>query len=292
MSRVEPRLRAMTPIIQVVLLGVAQDAGLPQAGCDCVNCATARALGRHPCVVSLGIIDHTQQTFWMVDATPDFPQQLQMLRERAPGATFAGLILTHAHMGHYTGLIHLGREAMDIRDITLWCSCKMRAFLRANAPWAGLLNDGNVTPREIIDGEPFALSKGVSVLPYQVPHRAEFTDTYAFLFSGDRQRLFYCPDIDSWDGLTFDIDNTLKAGDTVLLDGSFFSEEELPNRDMALIPHPLVTDTVGRYANKPYDLVLIHLNHTNPIWRASPQQEWIMSQNAVVGERGQAWMLA
>ena len=292
MSRVEPRLRAMTPIIQVVLLGVAQDAGLPQAGCDCVNCVTARALGRHPCVVSLGIIDHTQQTFWMVDATPDFPQQLQMLRERAPGATFAGLILTHAHMGHYTGLIHLGREAMDIRDITLWCSCKMRAFLRANAPWAGLLNDGNVTPREIIDGEPFALSKGVSVLPYQVPHRAEFTDTYAFLFSGDRQRLFYCPDIDSWDGLTFDIDNTLKAGDTVLLDGSFFSEEELPNRDMALIPHPLVTDTVGRYANKPYDLVLIHLNHTNPIWRASPQQEWIMSQNAVVGERGQAWMLA
>ena len=195
-------------------------------------------------------------------------------------------------MGHYTGLIHLGREAMDIRDITLWCSSKMRAFLRANAPWAGLLNDGNVTPREIIDGEPFALSKGVSVLPYQVPHRAEFTDTYAFLFSGDRQRLFYCPDIDSWDGLTFDIDNTLKAGDTGLLDGSFFSEEELPHRDMALIPHPLVTDTVGRYANKPYDLVLIHLNHTNPIWRASPQQEWIMSQNAVVGERGQAWMLA
>ena len=282
----------MTPIIQVVLLGVAQDAGLPQAGCDCVNCVTARALGRHPCVVSLGIIDHTQQAFWMVDATPDFPQQLQMLRERAPGATFAGLILTHAHMGHYTGLIHLGREAMDIRDISLWCSSKMRAFLRANAPWAALLNDGNVTPREIIDGEPFALSKGVSVLPYQVPHRAEFTDTYAFLFSGDRQRLFYCPDIDSWDGLTFDIDNTLKAGDTVLLDGSFFSEEELPNRDMALIPHPLVTDTVGRYANKPYDLVLIHLNHTNPIWRASPQQEWIMSQNAVVGERGQAWMLA
>ena len=282
----------MTPIIQVVLLGVAQDAGLPQAGCDCVNCGTARDAGLNPCVVSLGIIDHAQQVFWMVDATPDFPQQLQMLRERAPGATFAGLILTHAHMGHYTGLIHLGREAMDVRDITLWCSSKMRAFLRANALWAGLLNDGNVTPREIIDGEPFALSKGVSVLPYQVPHRAEFTDTYAFLFSGDRQRLFYCPDIDSWDGLTFDIDNTLKAGDTVLLDGSFFSEEELPHRDMALIPHPLVTDTVGRYANKPYDLVLIHLNHTNPIWRASPQQEWIMSQGAVVGERGQAWTLA
>ena len=243
-------------------------------------------------MVSLGIIDHTQQAFWIVDATPDFPQQLQMLRERAPGATFAGLILTHAHMGHYTGLIHLGREAMDIRDITLWCSSKMTAFLSANAPWAGLLTDGNVTPREIIDGEPFSLSEGISVLPYQVPHRAEFTDTYAFLFSGDRQRLFYCPDIDSWDGLTFDIDNTLKAGDTVLLDGSFFSEEELPHRDMTLIPHPLVTDTVGRYANKPYDLVLIHLNHTNPIWTASPQKEWIVSQGAVVGERGQAWMLA
>ena len=261
----------MASTIQVVLLGVAQDAGLPQAGCDCANCVTARTVGRNPCVVSLGIIDHTQQAFWMVDATPDFPQQLQMLRERAPGATFAGLILTHAHMGHYTGLIHLGREAMDIRDITLWCSSKMTAFLRANAPWAGLLTDGNVAPREIRDGEPFSLSEGISVLPCQVPHRAEFTDTYAFLFSGDRQRLFYCPDIDSWDGLTFDIENTLKAGDTALLDGSFFSEEELPHRDMALIPHPLVTDTVRRYANKPYDLVLIHLNHTYPIWSASPQ---------------------
>ena len=278
----------------LIVLGTAQDAGVPQAGCLKACCDWARSdPSRRRLPACLGIVDPRNRKRWIIDCTPSFPEQLALLdRHSDPDWGLAGIFLTHAHMGHYTGLIHLGREAMDIRDITLWCSSKMRAFLRANAPWAGLLNDGNVTPREIIDGEPFALSKGVSVLPYQVPHRAEFTDTYAFLFSGDRQRLFYFPDIDSWDGLTFDIDNILKAGDTVLLDGSFFSEEELPHRDMALIPHPLVTDTVGRYANKPYDLVLIHLNHTNPIWRASPQQEWIMSQGAVVGERGQAWMLA
>ena len=50
----------MVAKVEVLLLGVAQDAGLPQAGCDCVNCSDARTRAYDPCVVSLGIIDHVQ----------------------------------------------------------------------------------------------------------------------------------------------------------------------------------------------------------------------------------------
>ena len=278
--------------IEAVLLGVAQDAGLPQAACDCVNCSTARIHGHHPYVVSIGIIDHTEQRYWMVDASPDFPMQLQMLRERAPRATFAGLILTHAHMGHYTGLVHLGRESMDIRGLGLWCSRAMQDFLCSNAPWARLLDDGNVVPQEIRHQQTFMLGSEVEVTPWRVPHRAEFTDTYAFLLRGAGRQVFYCPDIDSWDGLTLDLDSILAAGDVALMDGSFFSADELTHRDITLVPHPVVSDTVNRYGSQAFTLILVHLNHTNPLWRPGHALTWLEGHGVAVGRRGQVWTLS
>ena len=47
----------------------------------------------------------------MIDATPDFAEHLHLLTNNNERA-LKGIFITHAHIGHYTGLMHLGREVM------------------------------------------------------------------------------------------------------------------------------------------------------------------------------------
>ncbi len=138
--------------IEAILLGTAQDGGLPQAGCYCVRCAAARA---NPALrqwaACLGLVDYSTRQSWLIDATPDFREQLDALHRIAPDCPLAGIILTHAHTGHYAGLIHLGREAWGTRDMPVYASPRMADFLRRNAPWSQLVALGNVElrPRDL-----------------------------------------------------------------------------------------------------------------------------------------------
>ena len=106
---------------KAILLGLAQDGGVPQAGCYCPNCDRAR---RDPTqrqlVACLGLVDHTTGQSWLIDATPDFRVQLHTLHQFAPDCVLAGIILTHAHIGHYTGLIHLGPEVMNVSGMPVY----------------------------------------------------------------------------------------------------------------------------------------------------------------------------
>ena len=68
-------------MIEAILLGIAQDAGVPQLGCACARCLAAHAdptLVRH--AVSLGLIHRASGRTWLVDATPDIRPQLHRLR--------------------------------------------------------------------------------------------------------------------------------------------------------------------------------------------------------------------
>ena len=65
----------------------------------------------------------------MIDTTPDFREQLALLHRSAPGCRLAGILLTHAHMGHYTGLIQLGREAWNTQRMPVYAPPRMAAFL-------------------------------------------------------------------------------------------------------------------------------------------------------------------
>ncbi|MCB0599928.1 MAG: hypothetical protein KDC28_01820, partial [Saprospiraceae bacterium] len=64
----------------LVVLGVAQDAGYPQANCQKSCCAPA---WEHPAnrrfVSCLGLVDPASGQRWIFDATPDFPDQLHLL---------------------------------------------------------------------------------------------------------------------------------------------------------------------------------------------------------------------
>jgi pyrroloquinoline quinone biosynthesis protein B len=279
--------------LEALLLGVAQDAGVPHIGCDCPTCALARHdPRRRQLPVSLALIDHRAETGWVIDATPAFPEQLAMLQEYAPRCRLAGVLLTHAHIGHYTGLMYLGREALNSRAMPVYASAALCAYLTANGPWSQLVALGNISLQTITPAVSIALSERLRVTPLLVPHRAEFSDTMAYLVRGPARSLFFCPDVDHWEGWPHSLPRMLETVDIALLDGTFFSAAELPGRDLTEIPHPLVQTAVAQLAGTPAHIRFIHLNHSNPLFHAGAERRWLEGQRMTIGVAGERFVLA
>lgn len=256
----------------VVVLGIAQDGGVPQAGTFADPRWDDPSATRH--VVSLGIVDPRSGKRWMIDATPDFRRQLLALHRASGGAprpVVDGVFLTHAHIGHYTGLMFLGKESIGARGVPAHAMPRMAEFLRANGPWSQLVSLGNIELRPLVDGEPVVLADDLRVTPIVVPHRGEFSETVAFRIDGPRRSVLWLPDIDSWrewDALGTRIEDAVAAVDVAYLDATFFANGEIPGRDMSGFPHPFIADTLARLAPLPASerakVRFIHLNHTNP----------------------------
>jgi len=214
-------------------------------------------------VSAVGLVDPDADAHWLLDAGPDFPAQEHLL----PGR-LAGVLPTHAHIGHYTGLVHLGREVMGASEVPVWVMPRMRAFLENNGPWDQLVRLGNVALKTLTDGVEVVLSPQLKVTPVAVPHRDEYSETVGFVVQGPRRRVLYLPDIDKWDRWDRPIESLVRSVDRAWLDGTFYDGDELPGRDMSEIPHPFIVETMGRLSPMaPVDRAkvhFLHLNHTNP----------------------------
>jgi pyrroloquinoline quinone biosynthesis protein B len=261
----------------ILVLGTAQDGGLPQIGCTEPCCEAARA---HPerarRVTSLLIADPRSGQRWLLDASPDLAEQVELARghpatrkvEGARPALFDGVFLTHAHMGHYAGLLDLGREAYGAHGLPVHASARMRAFLEQNGPWSLLVQTGAIELSTIAPGESIQLAPGLTLTALSVPHRDEFSDTLAFIVRGPSRSALYLPDIDQWERLERPLEEILAEVDVALLDGTFYDERELPGRDRAQFPHPPIEATLERLSAAPLELrarvLFTHLNHTNP----------------------------
>ena len=270
------RTRAASAEPYVLVLGTAQDGGLPQIGCQRECCRAARAeAGRRRLVTSLLLVDPRQGRRWLFDATPDLAAQVERARAHAapsaPGRPplFDGIFLTHAHVGHYAGLLALGREAYASEPTTTYASAAMREFLTDNGPWSLLLQAQHLELVTLVPEASVALAPDLRVTPILVPHRGEFSDTLAFRIEGPRRTLLYLPDIDKWERWETPIESALARVDVALLDGTFFDAGELPGRDMAAIPHPFVVESLARFATLPPSarakVRFTHLNHSNPL---------------------------
>jgi pyrroloquinoline quinone biosynthesis protein B len=267
--------------VRAVVLGAAQDAGVPQLGCPCARCTAARSdPARVRRAAALGLVAADGRAF-LLDATPDIRFQAPLLPR------LDGLLLTHGHIGHYAGLIHLGREAMAARRLPVWGTARMLSFLRANAPWELLVRLGNVELHEAVPGAPIRLAHGLTVEPVAVTHRAEYTDTVGYLVRGPAASLLYVPDVDVWD---FDLRGLVGAVDAALLDGTFFSPEELPPARWREVGHPPIAATLdllaaGGLAGR---VRFTHLNHTNPAWDpTSAAAHRIADAGAAVAREGE-----
>jgi len=283
---------------RLVVLGTVQDGGLPHAACACSRCDRARREpGARRLVASLALYDPDGETVVLVDATPDVREQLDRVAalrgRKTPGVDRApvdGVLLTHAHVGHYLGLAYFGFEAIHTRGLAVHCTPAMAEFLRSNAPWSQLVRLENILLREIVPGEVQRITASVSVTAIDVPHRNEFADTVALLFRGPRSTVLYVPDTDSWPAWDPPLLDILQDVDVAILDGTFFSVDELPGRDIASIGHPLITETMDllqeRVRAGTLRVHFTHLNHSNPaLDEAGPARRALESRGFhVLGE--------
>jgi pyrroloquinoline quinone biosynthesis protein B len=252
-----------------IVLGIAQDGGVPHAGCHQALCEEARRdPSKRRLVASLGLLDPAAGKRFLIDATPDFAAQMELL-----GGLPDAILLTHAHIGHYLGLAQLGREVLGARKVPVYATPSMAKFLRENGPWKRLVGLENIALNELPPGASVQLTPSLKVTAIKVPHRDEDSDTVAFLIEGPRKKLLWLPDIDKWEKWDRKIEEMLEdPALTAFVDGSFFSSDEIPGRSQAEIPHPLVPETMARFgANPPHGrLFFVHLNHTNRLlWDAA-----------------------
>jgi pyrroloquinoline quinone biosynthesis protein B len=271
----------------LIILGNVQDGGSPHIGCkkDC-----CKYLFTHPDperkVVSLGIIDPENKKSFIFEATPDFPAQLKNLQQHCPFSTKEtpdGIFLTHAHIGHYTGLMYLGKEAMNSKNISVYAMPRMKIFLEQNGPWSQLVKINNIDLQPLENNKPVILTPHLTVTPFKVPHRDEYSETVGYIIEGPNKKVLFIPDIDKWEKWDTDIIATIAKVDYAFIDGTFYDGEEISNRNISEIPHPFIIESMNKFKSlspaEKNKIYFIHFNHTNPALIADSKQSKIILEN-------------
>ncbi len=284
--------------VSLLILGVAQDGGKPQVANPNDPAWTNPALTR--LAASLAVIDHRDESpkRWLFDATPDFKQQLQHLDRFAPTSQpigLHGIFLTHAHIGHYTGLMLLGHESAGAKGVPVYAMPKMASFLSSNGPWDQLVRLNNIELQPLSEKDAVNLAENLSVTAFKVPHRQEYSEVVGFRVAGPQRSAIYLPDIDSWeqwDAWGVRIEELIEANDLLFLDATFYANGEIPGRDMSGFPHPMVSHSMQRWRDLPgaekAKVHFIHINHTNPLHDADSVASHTVTDNGFkVAHEGQ-----
>ncbi|MDT0559256.1 MBL fold metallo-hydrolase [Ichthyenterobacterium sp. W332] len=259
----------------ITVLGIAQDAGFPQINCDKMCCSSYyKGYETKKLVSCLGLVDLEAKKKYIFDATPDFTEQIQGLKviHLDNGNVIDGVFLTHAHIGHYTGLMYLGFEALGGDNIPVYAMPRMKDYLETNGPWSQLVSFKNIDLKPLKNDSTIRLCSNLKVTPILVPHRDEFSETVGYKIEGPNKKALFIPDIDKWQKWDKNIIEEVKKVDYAFLDASFFRDGEL-ERDMSKIPHPFTTETTSLFENESIEtkskIHFIHFNHTNPAIRDS-----------------------
>ncbi|NER17736.1 MBL fold metallo-hydrolase [Spongiivirga citrea] len=253
----------------ITILGVAQDGGYPHINNPNEFSSIEKDSENKKYVVSLGLIDKNEKKKFLFEATPDMPFQLNLLESNylKTDKIVDGVFLTHAHMGHYTGLMHFGREAMGVKNIPVYAMPKMRSFLEQNGPWSQLVALNNVSLKQLRKDSAVNVTKQLKVTPFLVPHRDEFSETVGYKIEGPSKTALFIPDIDKWSKWEKDVVAEVKRVDYALIDASFFEDGEIP-RPMSEVPHPFIKETAALFKNESPEVkskvIFIHFNHSNP----------------------------
>lgn len=289
-------------MVELVTLGVGQDGGAPHIGRLNDPAWSDAGLALWP--TALALIDHRSDKRYLFETTPEITRQLHMLHQFAPtertGLAVDGVFLSHAHIGHYTGLMFFGREAAGAHNIPVHVMPRFANFLRLNGPWEQLVRLQNILLVEMENHRPERLAPDISVTPLQVPHRDEYSETVGFMIETDGADALFIPDIDSWDlwkrNDDIAIEDLVSNVDYAFLDATFYDDNELPGRDMSEIPHPRVVEMMDRFQNLPervrHGIKFIHFNHTNPIrYPQSDETREVLERGYDIARAGERFCL-
>lgn len=254
----------------ITILGIAQDGGYPHINNTGEFEGIKKSKFEKELVVSLGIIDQQKKKKFLIEATPDLPEQLAMLDAEYlhHEKIIDGIFLTHAHIGHYTGLMYFGREAMGSKDINVFAMPKMKSFLENNGPWSQLVSLQNIKINSLENEIPVTITENIEITPFLVPHRDEFSETVGYKIIGKRKSALFIPDINKWSLWNKNIVDEIKKVDYAFIDATFFKDGEIP-RPMSEVPHPFIQETIELFKNELKEvkskIIFIHFNHSNPL---------------------------
>ena len=256
-----------TPYLMV--LGITQDTGYPQINCSESCCEVAWGETElKKMTTSLAIVDPISNQQWILDATPNITEQLHLLNKTSGIKNIEGIFITHAHIGHYTGLMYFGKEGMNTSKKPVYVMPKMKKFLEKNAPWSQLVKSKNISLNLIKDQLFIQLNERIRITPFLVPHRDDYSETVGYKIQTKSKSSVFIPDIDKWEIWDKDIISIVKDTDYAFLDGTFYKNGEL-NRDMSQIPHPFIEESMELFSKLPNrdknKIYFIHMNHTNPL---------------------------
>ncbi len=262
--------------VEITVLGTVQDGGMPHLGCRKSCCKNYFEKGySKKRVVSLGLSDNKKNKNFIFEASPDISIQLHNFLENN-AKKLDGIFITHAHIGHYSGLMHLGREVSNTFKTPLYLMPKMTDFISSNGPWEQLVKLKNVELKNLFHKKEEKLSENIRVIPFRVPHRDEYSETVGFRIIGPNKSVLFIPDIDKWDKWDISIKKLISEIDYAFLDGTFYDSKEINNRDISEIPHPFVIESLELFKDlKKTDknkIYFIHLNHTNPLLNSKSKE--------------------
>jgi len=252
----------------IYILGNTQDAGLPHIGCQHPFCEDGFNVYEEHYTTSIAVVNSDLKKYILFEATPDITFQLNNLKKNIFDEFLLpeSIYITHAHIGHYTGLIYFGREALGAKDQIVRVLPRMSNFLQNNGPWSQLVDINNIKIKEINFGLSTKELTNIHITPFQVPHRDEYSETAGYIIEGKNKKALFIPDIDKWEKWDRDLSQIAKEFDFLLIDATFYDSKEI-NRDINEIPHPLVTETIdllsGLNRENRSKVYFIHMNHTN-----------------------------
>jgi pyrroloquinoline quinone biosynthesis protein B len=269
----------------VRILGSAAGGGFPQWNCRCETCEAARDGRRARTRTQSSLaIRGSEGPWFLVNASPDARQQLEGLHDVASNGLregpIAGVLLTDAEIDHTAGLLLLRESATPIR---IYGDDGVRLALREGFPvltmlerYCGLewrtLRPGRRS--ELQDSslvvEPF--HSGGDAPRYMDGSGIELGASGLQLHDRvDGSVVTYVPGMAR---LTGEIRDRFAVSDLVLVDGTFWTDDELPRlgytrrgaHDMGHLPLSGADGTIQalRSLTRPRK-VLVHINNTNPI---------------------------
>ena len=269
------------------ILGVVQDGGLPHLGYNKLCC---KNIEQKRYVTSIMLVNNENNESYLFDASPDINEQLNFMGDRIK-KDLKGVFLTHAHIGHYTGLMYFGREALNSKLINVYAMPRMKKFLEQNGPWSQLVSLENISINEINSNSKISVDTNITIQPIEVPHRAEFSETVGYKIYGPNKTVLFIPDIDKWYLWEKSIIDEIKQVDYALIDATFYDSEEVNYRDLSEIPHPFVVESMELFDSTSDEekkkIFFIHLNHTNPLLdKDSDQYKFVKDKGYNVAEEG------
>ena len=269
------------------ILGVVQDGGFPHLGNNKTCCVN---IDQNRYVTSILLTNNLNNESYLFDASPDINEQLNFMGDRIK-KDLKGIFLTHAHIGHYTGLMYFGREALNSRLINVYAMPRMKKFLEKNGPWSQLVELQNISIKQISNNSKISIDPNVIVQPIEVPHRGEFSETVGYKIYGPNKILLFIPDIDKWYLWEKSIIDEIKKVDYALIDATFYDSKEVNYRDVSEIPHPFVVESLELFdpikQKEKNKIFFIHLNHTNPLLNDNSEEyQYIINKGYNVAKEG------